>query len=126
MSYGYWGGARAHEVPAFDEKAYRRQNLAAWDVRWHGLSVPARYAFLNEVKGPSKKQKVYSVPPSVAVDRFPPPILEELKAAGFVEVQPARSRAFTDRVIAPNALYDFAARLRTVSPAVPSHRRSTG
>ena len=114
MSYGFWGGVQERETRAFDEKAYRRQNLAIWDAKWHELSVQARYYFLNEVKGPAKKQKVYSTPPSVSIDKFPPHILKELTDAGFVEVQPARSRAFTDRVIAPDALYDFASRLRTV------------
>src|SRR5580704_6931542 len=114
MSYGSWGRARERELRAYDEKAYRRQNLAAWDARWHALSVQARSSFLNEVKGPVNKQTATSMPPSVSTDRFPPQILKELTDAGFVVVQPARSRAFTDRVIAPDALYDFAARLRTI------------
>jgi soluble cytochrome b562 len=113
MSYGLWGRVKEREPRAFFEKAYRRQTLAAWDAKWHGLSVQARYFFLHVVKGPVKKQAVPSQPPSVSADRFPPHVLEELAAAGFVEVQPARSRAFTDRVIACDGLYDFALRLRT-------------
>ena len=50
----------------------------------------------------------------MAVDKFPPHILKELATAGFVEVQPARSKAFTDRVIACDGLYDFAARVRAL------------
>src|SRR3954464_7315179 len=114
MGYGYWGLVKEREPRAFDERAYRRQALATWDAKWHGLSVQARYVFLNVVKGPAKKQKVDSVPPSVAIDKFPPPILKELAAAGFVAVQPARSRAFTDRVIACDEIYDFAARIRSL------------
>ena len=57
MSYGYWGQVKEREPRAYDEKAYRRQNLAVWDARWHALSVQARSFFLNEVKGPVKKQK---------------------------------------------------------------------
>jgi hypothetical protein len=114
MSYGFWGRVKEREPRAFDEKAYRRQTLAAWDAKWHRLSVQARYFFLNVVKGPVKKQTVHSHPPSVSTDKFPPHILKELTAAGFVEVQAARSRAFTDRVIACDGLYDFAARVRTL------------
>ncbi len=114
MSYGYWGKAKERESVAFDAKAYRRQNLARWDARWHALSVQARYVFVHEVKGPARQQKATSMPPSVSADTFPPHLLEELTAAGFIEVQPARSRAFSDRVIAHDALYDFASRLRTV------------
>ena len=90
MSYGYWGRLKEREPRAYDEKAYRRQNLAIWDARWHELSVQARSYFLNEVKGPAKKQKVYSSPPSVSIDKFPAPVLKELTDAGFVEVQPAK------------------------------------
>jgi hypothetical protein len=114
MSYGYWGREKQRETRAVDEKAYRRQDLAPWDARWHELSVQARSFFVTEVKGPAKPQKPASQPPSVSVDAFPPHILKELTDAGFIEVQPARSRAFGDRVIAPAVLYDFASRLRTV------------
>ena len=114
MSDGYWDRVKERDLRAFDEKSYQRKGLAAWDARWHELSVPARSTFLEEVKGPAKAQKSTSMPPSVSISKFPPDVLKELTAAGFVEVQPARSRAFTDRVIAPDALYDFASRLRTV------------
>ena len=45
---------------------------------------------------------------------FPPHILKELTTAGFVEVQLAKSQAYTDRVIACSGLYDFATRVRTL------------
>jgi len=98
---------------AFDEKAYRRAALATWDAKWHGLSVQARYFFLNVVKGPFK-DRAYSNPISVAVDKFPPRILTELTAAGFVEVQPPTSSTATDRVIACQGVYDFAVRVRSL------------
>src|SRR5262245_457865 len=113
MSYGVWGRSREREPRAFYEKAYRRECLAAWDARWHGLSVQARYFFLNVVKGPAKKQPVYSQSPSVSVDKFPHHVLKELTEAGFVEVQAPRSRAFIERVVTCAGLYDFAARIRT-------------
>lgn len=112
MSYGIWGRVKERETRNFFEKAYRREPLPAWDARWHRLSVQARYFFLNEVKGPVKKPTAYSQSPTVSANTFPPHVLKELASAGFVEVQAARSRAFTDRVVACNDLYDFAARLR--------------
>ena len=114
MSYRTWGRVNERETRAFSEKAYRRQPLPAWDARWHALSIQARSFFLNEVKSPVKKQVAYSQQPSVSADRFPPHILKELTGAGFVEVQAARSRAFTDRVVACDGVYDFAARLRSL------------
>src|SRR5438034_10326009 len=100
MRYGSWGWVKEREPRPFDERAYRRQALAAWDAKWHGLSVQARYVFLNVVKGPAKKQNVHSAPPSVAIDKFPPHVFKELVAAGFVAVQPARSLTSLSRVIA--------------------------
>jgi len=114
MSSGAWGRSKDRESRAVDEKAYRRRALAAWDARWHGLSVQARFLFLNDVKGPIKKQTVHSQPPSVSINLLPTHVLKELVAAGFVEVQAARSRAFTDRVIACEGIYDFATRVRAL------------
>ena len=48
-------------------------------------------------------------------EKFPPDVLEELIAAGFVKVHAARSRAAKDRVFPPAALYDFAARVRMLN-----------
>jgi len=114
MRYGFWGLEKKRESRPFGDKAYRRQALASWDAKWHGLSIQARYFFLHEVKGPVKERTIHSTPQSVSSDKFPLHILEELTAAGFIEVQPARSRALADRVIACDGLYDFATRIRTM------------
>ena len=114
MKYGFWARVNERNPRAFYEKAYRRQSLAAWDDKWHRLSDQARYFFLNVVKGPAKPPKDPSNQLSVSIDKFPPHIVKELTTAGFVEVQLARSQAFTDRVIACDGLYDFAARVRTL------------
>jgi hypothetical protein len=114
MNYGLWGRTKP-EPGEFYEKAYRRQTLADWDTKWLELSVQARYFFLNEVKGPAKSQPAQSTAPSVATDKFPLHILNELTAAGFIEVRRAKSRGFTDRVVACNGLYDFMARGRLLS-----------
>src|SRR5258706_508758 len=111
MSYGNRVRSKVKEPRDFFEKAYRRETLATWDAKWHALSVPARSLFLHLVKRPAKNRVAKSKPPGVLADRFPTPILEELTAAGFVEVVAARSRAFGDSVIASDGIYDFAMRL---------------
>ena len=114
MSYRFWRGGQALEFRAHDEKAYRRQFLADWDAKWHGLSVQARHIFVHEIKIPNTNPGGYSSPPSVSIDRVPPPVLKELAAAGFVESKGSSSWAHPDRVIACDATRDFASRIRTL------------
>ena len=116
MSYGfdYWGRPKERETRVVDEKAYRRRPLADWDAKWHGLSTPARSSFLAEVKGPSKNQYDHASSYSVSASRIPAPVLDELTAAGFTAVLEPKIGATTRRVIAPGAIYDFAARVRTI------------
>ena len=115
MKYRSWMRVKDVEVRAFDEKAFRRPALATWDTIWHGLSAQARYFFLNVVKGPVKNP-AYSNPTSASADRFPARVLEELTAAGFVEVQSATSgAAAAERVIACQAAFDFAVRVRSLA-----------
>src|SRR5947209_55667 len=93
--YGYWGGTRERDARAFDEKAFRRKDLATWDARWHALSSRARLAFLDDVKGPVKRQgqaRDTTGQPSVPSDKFPPEVVKELTDAGFVEVRPGPSK----------------------------------
>src|SRR5262245_36586591 len=114
MRYSFWSGVKEREPRAFHEKAYRRQTLALWDARWLALSGQARYFFLYEVKGPLKKTAARSDPPGVSIDRFPPHILKELADGGFVEIQAAKSRTITEKVVASSGIYDFAVRVRTL------------
>ena len=65
-------------------------------------------------RDPPSRRTILPIQLSVSIDKFPPHILKELTDGGFVEVQLARSRAFTDRVIACDGVYDFAARVRTL------------
>lgn len=115
--YGHWGPATERGSPAVHEKAYRRQKLAAWDARWHGLTPPARSFFIDAIKGPARTQADHAPTYSLSKDKVPSGILDELLAAGFVKVQPARSgaRTSTDRVFAPAELFDFATRVRMLS-----------
>jgi hypothetical protein len=110
MSYGSWGGPQKRDDRAFYEKTFRRKGLAEWDARWHGLSPAARLAFLDEVKGPVKSY-TGAAQPGVGVEKFAARPLEELAAAGFVEVGPGKKEG-TRRVSANADAYDFAARLR--------------
>ncbi len=114
MGYGFWSNAKDRGTKAFDEKAYEREALPAWDAKWHELSAAARAAFLRVVKGPAKVQTAHSIPPSVASDRFDPGVLKELADAQFVEVQQARSKGSSARVIANPKLFDFATRMRSL------------
>jgi Helicase conserved C-terminal domain len=114
MRYGVWSGEKERFPRAFYERAYQRQSLAAWDDKWHRLSDQARNFFLNVVKGPAKPPANEFDQLSVSIDKLPPHILKELTTAGFVEVQRAKSQAYTDRVIACSGLYDFATRVRTL------------
>jgi Helicase conserved C-terminal domain len=113
--YGTWGRGNTREIGAFHERAYGREGLAEWDVKWHGLTPQARSAFVNTVKGPARNQADHAPTYSVPRDKFGPHVLEELTAAGFVGVLPARSKTSTDRVFAPARLYDFAARVRMLN-----------
>ena len=108
--FNTWGRAKKGDAPAMHERAFRRRGLAAWDARWHELTPEARSYFVNEVKGPARNQADHAPTYSVPREKFPPHVLEELTAAGFVKVHAARSRAAKDRVFPPAVLYDFAAR----------------
>lgn len=100
------------ESGEFYERAFRRRGLADWDAKWHTLTPQARSAFADTVKGPARNQADHAPTYTVAKDRFPPEVLDELIAAGFVRLLPARSRNATERVFAPADLYDFATRVR--------------
>src|SRR5438309_8159495 len=98
MGYGFgsWDRTKTGAVPAVNERAYVRRGLAAWDARWHELTPEARSTFVNVVKGPARNQADHAPTYSVAKDKFPTRALEELTAAGFVQILAARSRASAD------------------------------
>jgi hypothetical protein len=112
MRYRSWGRARASEVFAFQEQD--GEPLPTWYRRWHHFSVQARYFFLHVVKGPIQNQAFHPDPPGVSPDEFPPDVLQELVAAGFVAVQPTESRPHVDKVIACDGVYAFATRVRSM------------
>jgi len=114
MAYGDWGKPK-EERRAFSDKAYRRVGLADWDAKWHGLAAQARKAFLDDVKGPVRGQGGRpTVQPSVAVEKFPARVLEELVAAGFVVAKATRPKGPADKVLAVEGAYDFAIRARAL------------
>ena len=114
MAYGDWGKPK-EERRAFAEKAFRRQGLAEWDAKWHGLSAGARKAFLDDVKGPVRGQGGRpTLQPGVAIEKFPARALEELVAAGLVVAKATRIKGPADKVFAVEAAYDFAIRVRAL------------
>ena len=114
MAYGDWGKPK-EERRAFSGKAYRRPGLAEWDAKWHGLSAGARGAFLDEVKGPVRGQGGRpTAQPSMAIEKFPAPVLEELVAAGLVVAKATRIKGPADKVFAVEGAYDFAIRIRAL------------
>ena len=112
--YGSWGVPKGREAGDFHERAFRRKGLAEWDAKWHALSPGARTVFVNTLKGPARNQADHAPTPAYTVpkDGLPAAVVEELTAAGFVGVLPARSKKGSDRVFARARVYDFAARVR--------------
>ena len=96
--YALWSRQNKREERDFHEKAFRREGLAEWDARWHKLSTEARLAVLNDLKLPPKSQGPGSIRPSVSVESIVPQTLEELVAAGFVEIGSSRMIGPRDRV----------------------------
>ena len=86
--------------------------MAPWDAKWHTLSPQARLAYLKDVKGPQRAPSPHQKRPSVKADRFAASVLEELLAAGFVELGDSGSGGPRDRVFAVVAATDFATRVR--------------
>jgi Helicase conserved C-terminal domain len=91
------------------EKSWDRTKALAWDDKWQALSVPARRAYLLDIKAPTREGS--STQPSIPVDRIPPEIIEELTSAGFVKVETSKKKAA--RVVATQAAHDFSSRLRS-------------
>ncbi len=124
MSYGGWGGPQKRDERVFYEKAFRREGLAEWDARWHGLSPAARRAYLDEVKGPVRSY-TGAAQPSVDAEKFAAEPLKELVDSGFVAVAPGKKEG-TRRVSANADAYDFAARLRAMRRHQPIADGSAG
>jgi hypothetical protein len=99
MSRGFRGRKDAREARAFFEKAFRRDDLPAWEARWHALTIPARAAFLAGIEGPLW-------PGDRDAGASPPGVRDELVGGGFVADAP------DGRVLAREEVREFAARLR--------------
>ena len=112
--YSLWNEPRSWEQRAFHEKAFRFKDMARWDAKWHTLSPRARLAYLKDVKVPRRAQGPNQKRPSVKADRFAASVLEELQAAGFVEIGDSGSGGLRDRVFAVVAATDFATRVRAL------------
>src|SRR5437763_6823376 len=106
MLFGLWNRPRV----AFHDRAFERAALPSWDARWRALSVPARSYFLETVKVPQRKG---TSPGSVPATRFPPAVLDELVAAGFLVQRPAGPRQRPQVALAEGAI-PFLVRLRAL------------
>ena len=119
MSHGIWGQPRTRENRAFHEKLFRRAPLPPWEARWQGLSISARSALLHDVKGTGERAPRYygqANRQSVKAKKFDPRVLEELKKAGFVEVEADDKKPGGDRVLVVEAdgIADFISRVRAL------------
>ncbi len=116
MVLGGWG-PRSFVTPyqqKFCERVWSRKSLAEWDARWLGLSIPARLAFLQEVKAPPKPFAGGSPGAGAPATSFKPDVLKELTTAGFVRVQAASSAKKPDRVITNDVAASFRTRIRAL------------
>ncbi len=116
MVFGGWGPRSfvAEYQQKFCERAWSRKSLVEWDARWLGLSIPARLAFLQEVKAPPKPYAASSPGAGSPATSFKPDALKELTTAGFVRVQAASSAKKSDRVIINNDVAGFRTRIRAL------------
>ncbi|MGC8639455.1 MAG: helicase-associated domain-containing protein [Isosphaeraceae bacterium] len=114
-NYSLWNRPRSPERREFYEKAFRREKLGPWDAKWHALSPEARFAFLNQVRGPVKNLGRARMQPSIKKNHLGPGVLEELLAAGFVELGSSRMIGPQDRVFAVEGTVDFAIRIRALA-----------
>jgi len=98
--------------------------LVPWEEKWRTLSPQARHAFVTQTKSPVHQgsRSTYKVRPN----RFPPEALEELRAAGFVELQADGRSGQLQNVVVPSPVWTFAHYLRSLQrfhlldPARPS------
>ena len=82
---------RPRKTLAEHEKTWSRTKAVAWDDKWQALSVEARRAYLTEIKAPTREGSINQ--PSIVADRVEPAIVEELTAAKFIKVEPAKGKS---------------------------------
>ncbi len=108
-------GALDHSAPRnFDEKAFRRQNLADWDRKWHGLSSLGRSFVLTQVRLPMKAGTIHRVEPGYIRSLFSLGTLIEVKDAGFIDLLPAQANGPHDRFVVSGLVVDFVARAQSL------------
>jgi hypothetical protein len=111
MSYFNQFWQKPRDAGAEHDKAWKRTRALAWDEKWHALSRQARDAYLNQIKPPTKEGSYTQS--STMVEKVPAEALNELVAAGFVRVDPARGRR-SAKVIPLSTAFDFSSRLRSI------------
>ena len=117
MSYGYrnWMKPKAREVRAVDEKAYRRQPLAAWDVVGTACRRRPGPTSSPRSRGPPRTRPITPLLTRVSASRFPAarPGRADRRRVRRGPGRP-KSGASTRRVLARGEIYDFAAHVRTL------------
>jgi hypothetical protein len=117
MKYGIPSRWDRTGTRGFNERAFRRASLPRWDAKWLALSVPARKCFLGSIKLPASDELgPGDTLPSIPSESLPRVGLEELKAAGFVAVDPlwGASKTPAIRVFVGDCLA-FALRIRAAT-----------
>ena len=109
MSYFGRSWNQPRDPRELHEKSWHRSKAVAWDDKWQALSVPARRAYLIDLKGPTKEGS-YTNPGTLA-DKLPPEVVNELVKAGFVEIEPGKGKK-SSKILAKQAAHDFSSRLR--------------
>jgi hypothetical protein len=110
MSYYNRYYNQPREPQAEHEKSWNRTKALAWDEKWQALSIPARRAYLFDIKAPTREGSYTQ--PSILIDKVPAAIVEELTSAGFVKVEPGKGKK-SAKIVATQTAYDFSARLRS-------------
>jgi hypothetical protein len=114
-----WLFSKSERLP-FHDKAWTRADLAAWDERWHRLSVLARKQFLNNVKAAASPQ---SVRPLNHASSFDPALVQEWRQACLVRDE---ERPRVSGFYVPSEALGFVSRLRALrrysllNPGAPS------
>ena len=116
----------AEDPRVLGERAFSRNSLPTWDLKWHRLSTRARCAFLDEAKTtPQQTTDPYvgwgrSQPPNpdkggVSRLKFSPAALDELVNAGFLEIRKrANPKGEADAVFVPKEINDFLTQVRSL------------
>jgi hypothetical protein len=102
-----WGPRR--ESRAVTDKAWNRSKSIAWDDKWYALGIPARRAYLTQIKAPTRQGSMSQQ--GTLVDKVPAEAVKQLLDAGFIKVEEGIGKR-SAKIVPLSTAYDFSARLR--------------